>query len=245
MYLSLLITMVLTLSEIINKSSPMQVVALIYREGRTTTVDMERKQIVLVSLLLLLPLFLLSAQAGMTKYSNEEYKIEFSHPSAWSVVEDEGSIVLMSSPGLQAQLDADYPDLRQGEVVVNIAALPTMMFAFMGIEADSVEGQVEAMFEQMVQEGLGEAENVSQQTATSASGVQVSSVAFDAAEEVDGTMREISGLFLGMADEEKGVFGFGMAVGQRQTLDRQRSTLVDTIGSIVYTGSMEDLLGGN
>lgn len=181
----------------------------------------------------------------MTTYSNEEYKIEFSHPSAWTVVEDEGSIVLMSAPGLEAQLDSDYPDLKQGEVVVNIAALPTIMFAFMGIEAESVEGQVEAMFEQMVEEGLGEAENVSQQTATSANGVRVSSVAFDASEEIEGSVREISGMFLGMADEEKGVFGFGMAVGQRGTLDRERSTLVNTIGSIVYTGSMEDLLGGN
>ena len=206
---------------------------------------MKRKQILLVSLLLLLPVLLLSAQSGTKKYSNEEYKIEFSHPSAWTVVEDGDGIVLVSSPGLEAQLDSNYPDLKQGEVVVNIAALPTIMFAFMGIEADSVEGQVEAMFDQMVQEGLGEADNVSKETVTSASGVRVSSVAFDAAEEIDGAMRDISGLFLGMADEEKGVFGFGMAVGQRQTLDRQRRALVDTVGSIVYTGTMEDLLGGN
>lgn len=207
---------------------------------------MKKKQLTVASVLLLLLVpVLLSAQSGMKKYSNEEYKLQFSYPSAWTVVDDTDGIYILSSPDLEDQLGADFPELRQGDVIVNVAALPTIMFQFMGIEADSVEGQVEAMFDQMVQQGLGEAENVSQETATSDSGTRVSSVAFDAVEESGGEMQTMSGVFLGMADEEKGVFGFGMALGERPTLDRERRALVNTIGSLVYTGTQEDLLGGN
>lgn len=206
---------------------------------------MKKKEIALIGLLLLVGPILVSAQNGMKQYSNEEYKLQFSHPSAWTVVDNSDGIYILSSPDLQEQLGADFPDLEQGEIIVNVAALPTIMFQFMGIEAENVEGQVEAMFEQMVEQGLGEADNVSQQTVTSDSGSRVSSVAFDATEQVNDGMQTVSGMFLGMANEENGVFGFGMALGKRQTLDRERGALVNTIGSLVYTGTQEDLLGGN
>lgn len=206
---------------------------------------MNKKQCAVTTLLLLLVPVLLSAQSGMKKYSNDEFKLQFSYPSAWTVVDDSDGIYILSSPELQEQLGADFPELEEGDVIVNVAALPTIMFQLMGIEADSVEGQVEAMFEQMVQQGLGEADNVSQESATAESGTRVSSVAFDATEEVNGTTQTLSGMFLGMADEENGVFGFGMALGNRRTLDRERRALVNTIGSLVYTGTQEDLLGGN
>ncbi len=206
---------------------------------------MKKKEIALIGLLLLIGPMLVSGQSGMKEYSNEEYKLQFSYPSAWTVVDNSDGIYILSSPDLQDQLGADFPDLEQGEIIVNVAALPTIMFQFMGIEAENVEGQVEAMFEQMVEQGLGEADNVSQQTVTSDSGSRVSSVAFDATEEVNDGTQTVSGMFLGMANEENGVFGFGMALGKRQTLDRERGALVNTIGSLVYTGTQEDLLGGN
>ncbi|MFP4407595.1 MAG: hypothetical protein ACLFPW_03670 [Spirochaetaceae bacterium] len=206
---------------------------------------MKKKQLVIAGLLsVLLPLFL-PAQSGMKQYSNEEYKLQFSYPSAWTVVEDSDGIFVLSSAHLRDQLGADFPELDSGDVILNVAVLPMIMFQFMGIEADSVEGQVEAMFDQMVEEGLGEAENVSQETATTDSGTPVSSVAFDAVEEGGTGMQSMSGIFLGTANEEKGIFGFGMALGERPTLDRERAALVDTIGSLLFTGTQEDLLGGN
>lgn len=186
------------------------------------------------------------AQSGdRTSFTSDQYKIEFLHPPAWTVVENSDGIYLLTSAELESQLDAEYPDLGEGELVVNLVALPTMMFTFMGIEAETAQGQMEVMFDQMVEQAVAAADNVSQESGSAANGTTVSSVAFDSQEEINGEMRNVSGMFLGMVNEEKGVFGFATALGDRPTLDANRAQLVDTMGSFAYTGTAEDLLGGN
>lgn len=207
---------------------------------------MKRKTVAVLSVLLALVSLPLAAQSdGTTTYSSGEYKVEFSHPSSWTVVENAEGIYLLSSAALESELSADYPDLSEGDLVVNLAVLPTMMFTFMGIEAETAQGQMDAMFDQMVEQAVAAADNVSQESGPAANGVTVSSVAFDSQEEVGGEMRSVSGMFLGMVNEEKGVFGFSTALGSRATLEANREDLVNTMGSFVYTGTAEELLGGN
>lgn len=204
----------------------------------------QKVAIVLLTVLFLAPP-LLAAQDGYTSHSSDQYMLDFSHPEGWYVTEHEDSLVLLSSPELEERLDAEFPDLETGEMVVTVSALPALMFVFMGIEADSVGGQLEGFLEMMVQEIPGASESVTRSSEEASNGVAVSSLTFDTTEEIGGEDREVSGTFLGVADEDKGVVTFAFAVGRRPTLNQEQEALVETVGSMVYTGEMEELMGGN
>lgn len=206
---------------------------------------MNKRNLTVASLLLLFCAPLLSAQSGFATHSSEKYMLDFSYPSRWHVTEHENTLVILSSRELEAKLDAEFPRLESGELVVTVSAIPALMFTFMGIEEGSVQEQLNGFFDMMLQEAVGSAEAVDRGSTEASSGVTVSSISFDSTEEVQGEAREFSGTFLGVADEQKGVVTFAFAIARRPTLDRQQEALVETVGSMVYTGSLEEMMGGN
>ncbi len=175
-----------------------------------------------------------STPTGFSQYESDEMMLSLSYPSDWFVVEEEGNLGIVNREALAAQLGADQPDVRPGDVIMAVGFIPSFFLAMMGVPVDSIEAMVEGMFESMMDSNDGVSENDREVLTYGAT--QVGTVSFT------DPSADISGLFL-LAQQQDEVIVFAMAAGKMNDILDQREMLGQVVSTVEFTGSLEELLG--
>lgn len=172
-----------------------------------------------------------AAAAGFTRFEASEAPIAFRYPSDWFPVEQGETVGIATSQDLAAQLEADNPQLQDGDVVFIVGVLPAAFLAFMGVATDEIDNLTQSLFDNMIADSEevrgGEVEIYS------IDDVEVGTVLFET-DEIDA-----DGFFaLSVLDDQ--VIVFAVAAGATRDLAAARTTLAQVTASAEFTGSLED-----
>ncbi len=175
-----------------------------------------------------------SRPSGFTDHRSDEMEISFYYPDGWFVSEEEGGVTLVNRQGLLEQSAMDMPDLQPGDTAMVIGIMPTFFMMMMGIPVDDITTILDGMFESIISSNDGTMENSSKEI-LEFDGRRVATITFD------DSSQEASGIFF-VAHEQEDVIMFAVAYGFRNSLDRNRRQLAQTVSSAEFTGDLESMM---
>jgi hypothetical protein len=175
-----------------------------------------------------------SRPSGFSDYRSEEMELSFFYPDGWFVSEEEGGVTVVNRESLLGGSENGIEDLQPGDTAMVIGIMPTFFMMMMGIPTDDITTILDGMFDNIISGNDGTLENSSKEV-LDFDGRRVATVTFD------DSSQEASGIFL-VAHEQEDVIMFAVAYGFRNSLDRNRQQLAQTVASTEFTGDLESMM---
>lgn len=154
------------------------------------------------------------------------------YPGNWTVDEDDGNLVVATSPMLLDRLSGETPQVGPGDTVMVIGVMPAFFLDMMGVPTGDVAVTGEMLFQQMIEQD-GSIANTTHNV-VNVQGRRVSTTTFDDAS------GQVAGMLLVVHEQQEAVM-FCLAYGRRRTLENQQTVLTQIASSLEFTGDFASM----